>query len=124
MVLGLDRGGSCKGIAFRVLESKAAETIAYLRAREQVTMVYREIMLKASTTDGRIVKALSYAVDRSHRQYAGVLDLPDLERFVGQGIGVSGANPDYVRNTYEHMTGLGIADPTLKALTQRFSAAL
>ncbi|WP_158808866.1 gamma-glutamylcyclotransferase [Beijerinckia sp. L45] len=124
LVLGLDRGGSCKGIAFRVAESKAAETIAYLRAREQVTMVYREIVLKASTADGRIVKAVSYAVDRSHLQYAGMLELPDLERFVGQGIGVSGANPDYVRSTYEHMAGLGIADATLKALTQRFSAAL
>jgi cation transport protein ChaC len=124
LVLGLDRGGSCKGIAFRVSQRKAADTIAYLRAREQVTMVYREIVLKASTADGRTVKCLSYAVDRTHEQYAGMLDLPELERFVAQGIGVSGANPDYVRNTYEHMAGLGIADPTLKALTQRFSAAL
>ena len=124
LVLGLDRGGSCKGIAFRVAASKAVDTIAYLRAREQVTMVYREIVLKAVTVDGRVVNAVSYAVDRTHEQYAGMLDLPDLERFVGQGVGVSGANPDYVRNTYEHMAGLGIADATLKALTQRFSAAL
>jgi cation transport protein ChaC len=124
LVLGLDRGGSCKGIVFRVRESKAADTIAYLRAREQVTMVYREILLNAVTADGRIVKAVSYAVDRRHAQYAGILELSDLERFVGQGIGVSGANPDYVRATYEHMAGLGIADPTLEALTRRFPAAI
>lgn len=119
LVLGLDRGGSCKGLAFRVHEAKMAETIAYLRAREQVTMVYREITLNASLADGRTVKALSYAVDRRHGQYAGTLDLPTLERLVTQGVGISGRNPDYVRNTYEHMTGLGIADPTLAALVQR-----
>src|SRR5471032_3667384 len=42
LVLGLDRGGNCRGIAYRVAARKRAETIDYLRAREQVTMVYRE----------------------------------------------------------------------------------
>ncbi len=120
LVLGLDRGGSCKGIAFRVNAAKAEETTAYLRGREQVTMVYREIALGAILADGRSVTVLSYVVDRRHGQYAGVLDLPTLERFVAQGVGISGANPDYVRNTHDHMLGLGIADPTLTALVQRF----
>jgi cation transport protein ChaC len=45
LVLGLDRSGACRGIAYRV--SNAAEragTIAYLRKREQVTSVYREVI--------------------------------------------------------------------------------
>src|ERR1700739_797558 len=44
LVLGLDRGrgGPCRGIAYRVERALRTETIAYLRAREQVTMVYRE----------------------------------------------------------------------------------
>ena len=41
-MLGLDLGGACRGIAFRVAAADRAGTIAYLRAREQVTMVYRE----------------------------------------------------------------------------------
>ena len=122
--LGLDRGGSCKGIAFRVNATEAEETIAYLRGREQVTMVYREIALRAVLADGRSVTVLSYAVDRRHGQYAGLLDLPTLERFVAQGVGISGPNPDYVRNTHDHMLGLGIADPTLTALVQRISTPL
>src|SRR4051794_28536662 len=44
LVLGLDRGGACRGIAFRVREKHRARTISYLRAREQVTAVYREAM--------------------------------------------------------------------------------
>ncbi len=118
LVLGLDRGGSCKGVAFRVRADKAATTIAYLRAREQVTMVYREMRLRAALADGRAVDALSYVVDRTHAQYAGALTLPELERFVGQGVGISGPNPDYVRQTYAHMGEIGIDDPVLAALTR------
>src|SRR3954464_16101626 len=44
LVLGLDRGGACRGIAFRVAETNRAETVAYLRAREQGTSVYRGAM--------------------------------------------------------------------------------
>jgi Uncharacterized protein involved in cation transport len=123
LVLGLDRGGSCKGVAFRVAGCQAAATIAYLRSREQVTMVYREIRLQTALADGRVVRALAYAVDRTHLQYAGALALPELERFVAQGIGVSGANPDYVRSTYDHMLQLGIADSTLANLTRRLASA-
>ena len=122
LVLGLDRGGSCKGVAFRVPAGEAEAVVAYLRAREQVTMVYREIRARTVLADGREVTALAYVVDRAHPQYAGLLALPDLVRFVRQGVGVSGPNPDYVRNTYEHMVQLGIADATIAALVARLPA--
>lgn len=120
LVLGLDRGGACKGIAFRVPAAKATATIGYLRRREQVTLVYRELLLRARLDDGRVVTALSYAVDRSHGQYAGRLDKEELERLVLQGQGLSGANPDYVRKTQAHLAELGIFDATLEWLAQRF----
>ncbi len=119
LVLGLDRGGSCKGIAFKVSAAEAAATIAYLRGREQVTLVYRELLLRTRLDDGRNVSALSYAVDRNHGQYAGRLDRQELERLVLQGQGLSGANPDYVRNTQAHLAELGISDPTLEWLAER-----
>lgn len=122
LVLGLDRGGSCKGIVFRVREEDAAATIAYLRQREQVTLVYRELQLRARLDDSRTVTALSYAVDRAHGQYAGRLDRHEVERLVLQGKGVSGANPDYIRNTQAHLAELGIIDTTLEWLAARFSA--
>jgi cation transport protein ChaC len=119
LVLGLDRGGSCKGIAFCVPAAAADATIAYLRGREQVTSVYRELNLQARLADGRRVMALSYAADRCHGQYAGRLERLELERLVLQGHGASGANPDYVRNTQAHLARLGIRDSTLDWLVQR-----
>ena len=123
LVLGLDRGGSCRGVAFRVAATSADDVVNYLRSREQVTMVYREVRARCSLADGREVRALLYAVDRAHRQYAGALDIDAVERHVTQGIGLSGANPDYVRQTYEHMVELGIADPMLAAVVARLPPA-
>ncbi len=119
LVLGLDLGGSCRGVAFRVEAALAEETIDYLRKREQVTLVYRELHLAAKLADGRKILALSYAVDRAHPQYAGRLDRADLERLVLQGKGVSGENPDYVRNTQAHLAQLGIRDAALDWLARR-----
>jgi cation transport protein ChaC len=119
LVLGLDWGGSCKGVAFRVEAAAASETIAYLRAREQVTLVYREALLRAQLADGRMVPVLCYVADRRHHQYAGRLDRDELMRLVAQGTGVSGSNPDYVRKTYEHLAELEIRDEVLEWLARR-----
>src|SRR3954470_14730207 len=86
LVLGLDRGGRCHGVAFRIAAEEAERTIAYLRAREQVTFVYRERTLPVRLRDGRAVRALAYVVDRKHAQYAGRLPEVDLLRLVRQGV--------------------------------------
>ena len=52
-------------------------------------------------------------VDRYHGQYAGRLSFEDVLRHVRQGQGVSGRNPDYVRNTYDHLIGMNVVDPLL-----------
>lgn len=122
LVLGLKRGGSCKGIAFRVAPKDADATLAYLRAREQVTDVYLETTLRATLADKRTINAVCYIADRKHEQYAGSLERAELMRLVTQGVGVSGANPEYVRNTQAHLRELGIRDATLEWLMDRLGA--
>ena len=118
LVLGLDRGGRCHGVAFRVAPGAEETTIAYLRAREQATAVYLERRLPVTLADGRRVQALAYVVDRGHPQYAGRLADEEVRRLVVQGVGVSGANPDYVRSTHAHLVEMGVTDPVLARLTQ------
>lgn len=118
LVLGLDRGGSCRGMAFRVDRADWEETVAYLRAREQVTMVYRETSRQVDLEDGskRRVPALCYVVDRAHPQYAGDLPLEQKLRCVLTGVGRGGPNPEYVFNTLDHLEEMGISDPGLEEL--------
>src|SRR4051812_36937791 len=118
LVLGLDRGGACRGIAFRVTEANRAATLAYLRAREQVTSVYREVMRSVwLENDARQrVSALAYVVDRGHVQYAGRLSLAEQLRHVLQGHGQSGVNRDYVVATVKAIEAEGFRDAPLHQL--------
>lgn len=120
LVLGLDRGGACRGIAFRVAAEKRADTIAYLRAREQTTHVYREVTRSVWLQDDarRRISALTYVVDRSHVQYAGRLALTEQLHYVQQGHGRSGANRDYVLSTVHAIEAEGFRDEQLHQLAQ------
>jgi cation transport protein ChaC len=118
LVLGLDRGGACRGVAFRVAEKHRAATVAYLRAREQVTSVYREVMRSVwlENAGRERVSALAYVVDRGHVQYAGRLSLADQLRHVQQGHGQSGANGEYVLATVKAIEAEGFRDEQLHQL--------
>ena len=118
LVLGLDRGGTCRGIAFRVAEKHRAATVAYLRAREQVTAVYREVMRSVwlENEPRQRVSALAYVVDRGHVQYAGRLSLTEQLRHVQQGHGQSGPNREYVIATVKAIEAEGFRDTQLHQL--------
>ena len=121
LVLGLDRGGMCRGIAYRVAAAARAETIGYLRSREQVTTVYIETMRQIELEDRarRRVRALCYTVDRSHVQYAGRLTLAGSLHHVRQGHGRSGANRDYVLETVQALEALGYREGDLHRLAEQ-----
>jgi len=121
LVLGLDRGGSCRGVAFRVSNKLRGQTIAYLREREQVTSVYLEKTRLVDLLDGTRarVSALCYLVDRGHAQYSGAMTLEEQLRYVQRGHGKSGANVDYVLATVDAMQSLGIRDRGLEWLSEK-----
>ncbi|MGE0753002.1 MAG: gamma-glutamylcyclotransferase [Variibacter sp.] len=124
LVLGLDLGGACRGIAYRVAGAHRAETVAYLRAREQATMVYREVT-RSVWLDGSLrerVSALCYVADRGHPQYAGRLSIEEQLRYIRQGHGRSGANPEYVIATVRALEAVGCYDETLHTLAERLHA--
>jgi cation transport protein ChaC len=125
LVLGLDRGGTCRGIAFRVAAADRAATVAYLRAREQATAVYREALRRVwlQRTPAETVSALCYMVDRAHPQYAGRLTLERQLHLVRQGHGQSGHNRDYVIATVAAMAALGLREGELHLLAERLKGA-
>jgi cation transport protein ChaC len=123
LVLGLDRGGACRGIAYRVPAAERTSTVAYLRAREQVTSVYRESMRQVwlKQTPRRQVPALCFMIDRGHAQYAGRLSLEQQLHHVRQGHGQSGANRDYVIATVAALEELGFRETELHLLAERLA---
>jgi cation transport protein ChaC len=118
LVLGLDRGGVCEGVAYRIAAADAAETRQYLRARELVNGVYREALLPVLLEQHPPVEvmALAFVVERAHHTYAGRLPLATQARLIRSTKGVSGANLDYLMSTVRHLGELGIRERELERL--------
>ena len=118
LVLGLDRGGACRGRALRVRGGDASQVLEYLIARELVNGVYRQVWLPVLLAQGP-VEACTFVVERNHSQYAGKLPLEAAARLVAEGEGLAGKALDYLRNTIAHLDDLGLAEGPLHAILER-----
>ena len=119
LVLGLDRGGACQGVAFEVDAALREPTIRYLREREQATSVYLERVAPVTLEGGDRVFALAYVADRLHNQYAGRLDRETMLEHVRAGKGQFGGNTEYVLETYDHLREIGVRDSDLEWLSAK-----
>ena len=126
LVLGLARGGACRGVAFRVTPGAEEETVAYLREREQITDVYVEAHRTVRLLDGsgRTVRALTYLADPDHPQYAGGLSFEEQLGIVRACCGTAGANAEYVLNTVRHLEEEGVHDAVLAKLAARLAGEI
>lgn len=122
LVMGLDRGGSCVGVAFRVAGETRDPVLAYLRERELVTNVYLERSGAVALEGGEHARALAYVADRAHGQYAGRLDVDEAVERVCGAAGGMGPNEDYVLATAEHIRLLGIRDHWLEQVVDGIRA--
>jgi glutathione-specific gamma-glutamylcyclotransferase len=123
LVLGLDHGGGCRGIAYRVSAALRQHTLAYLRQRELVNRTYHETMrrirIRRESASPQSVMALVFVADRRHPQYAGRLDVESQFDIVRQSHGRSGPNRDYVLHTMAEIEAQGCRDPGLHVLARR-----
>ena len=117
LVLGLDRGGACKGIVYRVPRRHAKATLAYLWKRELDDGVYRMRKLRVRL-EQRTVEAYSFVVDRAHRGYAAELSVKETARLILQGVGQRGLCVHYLENTVRHIEVLGLTDGALHRLAE------
>jgi cation transport protein ChaC len=116
LVLGLDRGGSCRGLAYRVPAAEGELVLDYLYKREMVTLVYKARWLKVELPTGP-VRACGFVVDPKHEQYAGRLSQEEMIELIIQGEGATGPCRNYLANTVRHLEALGIgADPLIRLL--------
>lgn len=116
LVFGLDQGGFCQGVAFKVSDENRKEVHAYLRKRELITHVYKETWHDIELADGRAVNSLVYVVDQAHPQYAGVLSHDEQFRLVASASGMSGNNKDYVVSTVQQLQAHNVRDEALELL--------
>lgn len=118
LVLGLDRGGACRGVAFRVPGVHAAEVLEYLDDRELPDgseTVYHRRLLPVTLLDqgGRVVRAVTYVANRGCRLYVGRLEARQAADVIARSVGQMGPNRDYLLNTVRHLNEMGVRDAGL-----------
>ena len=118
LVLGLDRGGSCRGIVYRLPSDRVGETLDRIWAREMTGQVYRMRRVMVRTPQGPVA-AHACIVRRASPDYAGRLSLDEAARLLAAAVGGRGSGRDYLANTVRHMEELGIRDGTLHRIAAR-----
>jgi cation transport protein ChaC len=117
LVLGLDRGGACRGVAFRVPGAAAAAVLRYLDDRELpdgAELVYHRRVLPVRLAGaGGTVPAVTYVANRACRLYIRGLTPEQAAASIARGVGQMGANRDYLLNTLQHLEAMGVRDAGL-----------
>lgn len=118
LVLGLDRGGSCHGIVYRLPPDRLGEAFDRIWAREMTGRVYEMRRVAVRTRHGRVM-AQACVVRRASPDYAGRLSLDETARLLAGAVGGRGSGRDYLANTARHLEALGIRDGLLHRIEAR-----
>jgi glutathione-specific gamma-glutamylcyclotransferase len=122
LVLGLDRGGSCRGIAYRLAPQGIARSLDRLWQREMTAPpVYDLRQLPVRTKDGAQL-ALAFTVRRDRQDYASRLPLAEAAQMIAQAKGRRGSCRDYLEQTLDHLAAHGIFDASLRRLAELVAA--
>ncbi len=123
IVLGLDRGGSVDGVAFKIAQGQHVHAIARLYAREMIQNIYTPKLLTTRLRDGRQVQALTFVANRENEAYLNLSEQEIVARLAGCK-GARGPNCEYAINTYQSLNQLGVHDVRLARLVGHLTSQL
>jgi len=120
LVAGLDRGGSCAGVAFRIQPRHIVREFRGLWRREMFLGSYTPRWLSCRSSRGTLIQAIAFVVRRDAPNYTGRLEEEDiLDVFARGSCGRYGSSLDYLVNTVRALNQHGIHDPHLEGLARR-----
>ena len=119
-MLGLDAGGSCRGLAYRIAAHQREAAARYLDRRELAEDIYRLRKVSLETAGGRVA-GFTLTVDRRTPYYARGIDAAEEVRRIALCRGERGTNSDYLRDMIARLEALGVRDGGLIALRRRVS---
>lgn len=120
MVLGLERGGSCVGVAFRIAAAAVQDEVEIIWRREMVSGAYHPRWTKLSTEEGPVT-AVTFVINPDHPRYACKPPESEIVASLANAAGPLGAARDYLDNTVDHLDELGIRDRGLRRLRRLVS---
>jgi len=115
LMVALDEGPACEGLAFRISGEHLDEETAILWRREQVAPAYRPVFAEVSTAGGTI-EALAFVADHAAAMICPDLTRAEQVRYIATGRGFLGTSLEYLENLAAHFAALGIEDQEISGL--------
>ncbi|HZD24757.1 MAG TPA: gamma-glutamylcyclotransferase [Alphaproteobacteria bacterium] len=115
LMLGLEPGGCCRGMALRLEAGLIESETAILWRREMLSGAYRPRWVSLTTRHGR-VPAVTFTVNRAHPRYGGRVPQARAVQAIATAEGQLGRCRDYLHNMILHLDELGIADGPMHRL--------
>jgi len=120
LMAGLDIGGTCHGLAFRIPAQSMDRETEILWMREMITGAYVPAFVPIDTPQGS-VDALAFLMNRQSNRYVK-RDLEETARLIATGRGIRGTCMEYLENLADRLELLSLSDPDLANLRQRVRA--
>jgi cation transport protein ChaC len=117
LMLALDRGGACKGVAFRIAGPKVREELSILWQREMVGGGYNARWVNL-TSGGEKIRAVTFVINRHHPRYSPELSVEQTAALIATASGDLGTCREYLDNTISHLAGLGLRDAGLERIAK------
>jgi cation transport protein ChaC len=121
LILGLDTGGSCRGVAFRIAARRADEELRLLWRREMVLGAYSPRWATVEAGNDTL-SAIAFFANREHANYAGKLPLETVIRTLVSARGHLGTPAEYLLETVRGLIEHGVRDAYLLELRKRVLA--
>lgn len=125
LVFALVKGGSCRGVAYRIEQRRAAGELERLWLREMPTGVYDPKWLTCRTAHGNI-RALAFTLSHRSPAHTGGLEDAQMIEILRRANGRFGSTLDYLLETARSLHACGIRDrdvERLVALARRHALA-
>lgn len=121
LLLGLERGGSCRGVAYRLALEDVPEELLLLWRREMVALSYIPRWVKVF--DGEeAIKAIAFTINYNSPMYAGKLSPEVIVNRIATAKGPLGTSADYLIQTVNGLMTVGIEDKQLLLLYKQVVA--
>ncbi len=125
LMLALENGGSCKGIAFRITAKTREQELKVIWNREMVGGSYIPKFVKLHIgvgSDKKIVRAIAFTMNHAHENYIGKLTIDEVAKTLAYAEGPLGKGEDYLFNTVSRLKELGLVDHHLFKLARMIRA--
>ena len=118
LMLGLERGGSCKGIFYKIDRREIRTELDIVFRRELITAAYRPTWVSARILGESPFKAIAFVINRDHNRYAGMLDDETVIQTIADAKGTLGSCSDYLYETVLQLENLGMPDRHLASIAR------